>query len=346
MKSKSNYHIDLDIMRVIASIAVVLIHVSAQNWYSISDIRYYTVLNFYDSIARFAVPLFLMISGTLFLGVKKEINIKKFFHKHIIKIVFVYLIWSLFYYFVDVFLFKKNIMLDLKSIIYSITNSKYVLWYLKVLIYIYLFMPLIKIIITNSSETQIKYFLMIFFILGIVTYHLSNLILPDNITYFFNNMRISNEFWYVGYFVLGWYLYNLEIKKNIRKYIYLIGVASCAICFLFTSFYFYKTGIKTELLYNYFSLTTFLYSISIFIFIKNSRKNKFSNAEKLQKLSSKTFGIYLVHVFVIEMLDCFSINVKMVNPIISVPFLTVLVYLISYIITFILQKLPIAKKIV
>ena len=54
MKSHAQPDLDTALMRVLASFAVVLLHLSA---------RYSAASVFYSSLARFSVPVFLIISG-------------------------------------------------------------------------------------------------------------------------------------------------------------------------------------------------------------------------------------------------------------------------------------------
>ena len=65
----------LDYIRVLATIAIVVLHVTAWNW-SYVDARSVTwnTFNFYNGCVRWAVPAFLMISGALFLGSESSIK--------------------------------------------------------------------------------------------------------------------------------------------------------------------------------------------------------------------------------------------------------------------------------
>ncbi|SFO21753.1 Acyltransferase family protein [Pseudobutyrivibrio sp. UC1225] len=87
-----------DYLRFFAVFAVCVLHVSAFNW-ACTDVNSleWQVFNFYESIVRWGVPIFLMISGTLFLN--REISIKKLFSKYIFRMVVAFVFWSLFYAF-------------------------------------------------------------------------------------------------------------------------------------------------------------------------------------------------------------------------------------------------------
>ena len=78
MKEKITY---LEHMRVLATLAVVMIHIvmTLNNNYTIADIGTfnYTVFSDCYMLVKWAVPCFLMISGTLLLNPKKEIDVSK-----------------------------------------------------------------------------------------------------------------------------------------------------------------------------------------------------------------------------------------------------------------------------
>ncbi|MBR4445084.1 MAG: acyltransferase family protein [Solobacterium sp.] len=85
-----------DVLRVAATIAVILLHVSAQNWHS-TDIHSFEwcVFTIYDGLVRWGVPIFTMISGAIFLN--RDIPIKKIYTKHILRIITAFIFWSAIY---------------------------------------------------------------------------------------------------------------------------------------------------------------------------------------------------------------------------------------------------------
>lgn len=77
----------IDWLRSIACFAVVVLHVSGgQEWFSAKEVSFeWTIFNLYDSLVRWCVPIFIMISGALFLNPEKEIGIHKLYvHKHFV----------------------------------------------------------------------------------------------------------------------------------------------------------------------------------------------------------------------------------------------------------------------
>lgn len=346
MKKGHKYYLDLDVLRILASIAVVLVHVASQKWYTVTDLKTFTVFNFFDCIGRFAVPIFFMISGVLFLDKNRQFDFKTFFRKHLLKMVITYVVWCILYYLFDYLFLGKINKITIKGLITSVIENKFVLWFLKVMIYIYLFLPFIRTIVEHSNEKQIKYFLAIFFVIGVLFYQTTTLPLPLIIKNMFVKMRIHDRIWYLGYFVLGWYIYNKEISITKRKWLYILGLLSVNFCFLFTNVYFMKTGIKNSCLYEYFSINTFIYSLSVFVFVKYWIKRQNLVGINLQNFSKYTLGIYLIHVFVLEYICKMGLDTLSFNPVLATVLITVIVYTISYLITFVIRKIPLLKEVV
>ncbi|MBR3027382.1 MAG: acyltransferase family protein [Bacteroidales bacterium] len=67
----------LDILRIMAIIAVVMLHVSAQRFYVSFPSYEWEVRMFFNSMVRWGVPIFVMISGALFLDPQKKISLAK-----------------------------------------------------------------------------------------------------------------------------------------------------------------------------------------------------------------------------------------------------------------------------
>lgn len=57
-------------------------------------------------------------------------------------------------------------------------------------------------------------------------------------------------------------------------------------------------------------------------------------------LSSLTFGIYLIHYLVLEVLYKFGINITMFHPILSIPILSIITFCIGGLIVWLIRKIP------
>ena len=97
-KQNNNRIFYIELLRVISMIAVVVLHTASAKINSI-DIGNldWQVLIFFDSATRWCVPVFVMISGILFLNPKKEITIKSIYQKYIPRLLVILLVWNFLY---------------------------------------------------------------------------------------------------------------------------------------------------------------------------------------------------------------------------------------------------------
>ena len=144
----------LDYMRIIATLAVIMIHVSSYRFQAVKvTSTEWAAMNFYDSIARYAVPVFLMLSGALFLHEDKKIDIKIIYEKYILRIITAFIFWSLLY--VVYINYDKGWQKILTGFIEGYTH----MWYIFLIVGLYMIIPFLKQI--NVSQKLTRYFLIL-----------------------------------------------------------------------------------------------------------------------------------------------------------------------------------------
>ena len=178
LNQRKNY---FDLLRVISSFAVVVIHVTsaAMNTTEVSS-QTYMANALLNSIMRWAVPVFFMISGALFLDPKREVTTKKLFTKIIPHIVICIIIWGGIYSILDQYLYGtlsvKSILIALYGIITG--NTGYHLWFLYDILMLYIAVPIFRLITCNATKRQIEYALAVWFVVSIGVGHM-NMIAED-----------------------------------------------------------------------------------------------------------------------------------------------------------------------
>ena len=136
---------------------VILIHTASQNWHEFApDTVTWNTLNLFDSAARFAVPLFCMISGALFLDPEKRDSRSRNCILCILsRMVTAFLFWSLFC--ADIR--KCRITGQWNSFVYSFFTGSYHLWFLYMIIGFYVSVPFLRRI--TESKPLTDYFLLV-----------------------------------------------------------------------------------------------------------------------------------------------------------------------------------------
>lgn len=79
-----------------ATFSVIILLIASSNW-SLIDVNGFDwfVFNSIDRIVRWGVPVFVMISGALFLDM--DIPIRKIYSKYVFRMIVSFIVWSIIY---------------------------------------------------------------------------------------------------------------------------------------------------------------------------------------------------------------------------------------------------------
>ena len=331
----------IDLLRILATFFVIILHVSANNLikYNVNSFEW-NILNIYDSMSRWTVPVFVMISGAIFLS--REVDIKKIITKNIFRIVIAFFFWALIYALAFSTYSSKIEFVNM------LISGKYHMWFLPMIIGLYLLTPILKKI--TEGEKTIKYFLVLTFVFSFLIPWSINIISElkieklDSIilsikTNWINNFGIA--FGYTGYFVLGHYLKKVELSKKTRRIIYVLGIIGLLMTIIFTCISSNLANRFVEKYYNNFAINTLLVVVAVFVFAKYN----FKTNNVIKFISKTCFGIFLIHVLIIEKFGLlFKFNVSSFNPIFSVPIVCLIVFIASGILSMIINYIPMLKK--
>jgi surface polysaccharide O-acyltransferase-like enzyme len=328
----------IDHLRGIATLAVIVVHVSSlmMNNYNGADSNW-VIANFFYSSERFCIPIFVMISGTLLLP--KAEYFADFYRKRFKRIFLPFIFWSCLYFCYE--LVKMYLMGTLSTAVTAqllfnrITEgTSFHLWYVYMIIGLYLFVPVIGKWARNSCPKEIAYFIFFWFFLLFIEPFCPRFISIFALNYFTG---------FAGYLVLGYYL-SLYVEKS--KLVTLVAILLVTFGFFVTllgTFFASKSNnLYYGLLHSYLTPNIALLSVGVFLFIKNNfyRKNNI-----FYLISKHSFGIYLIHIFILIFLNKLGINGKLFSPAFGIPFTSLLCLLISFIAIFSINKVPLGKYI-
>ncbi len=346
------YH--LDYLRVFASVAIILLHVSGQNmpYVELAGTEW-SIYNICNSASRWGVPVFVMMSGALFLP--REIPTKTLYKKYILRMTIAYVTWSAFYAIVDPIaqlVFTEGYQISLPEIFGSFISGEVHLWFLPMIIGLYMCIPLIKKLTENDK--LIKYFLLLSFVFCFVktqTELIANNLLKDNVQVIFQNVstlfknfNIELIFGFAAYFILGFYLNKTQISKKYRTIIYSFGVLGLILTIVLNLLASKNAGETSQAFYSANSLNVLLMSVAVFVWFKYNAKGNERLNKIIIRLSKYSFGAFLVHIFIIKVSTAAGIQSTSFHPVLSVPAITIFTAIASYLISMVLNKIPVIKK--
>lgn len=331
----------IDYLKVFASIAVISIHYTADKVVNGNiDSMGWLVYVLYNSFSRFAVPIFVMVSGANFL--KKKTSIKNIYSKYIFRLLISYFVWSFIY---KIYYEKDGIV--------SIFLGHVHLWYIPMLIGIYLSLPILYKIVECKKTTF--YFLGLSFIFIFLMPTVSALVTTYGSEVLINNYSIVDKFilkfrlnifmGYNFYFILGFVLSTIQFNIKQRFSLYSLSFFASLMIFILTASLSIEQQ-KTNITFtNNLLIFTLSQSIGLFIWFRyNSVRFKVVDNIVIF-LSRISYGSYLIHIIVLkEVVDRFKLYSISFNSLLMVPLVVIIVFSISMLISFILSKIPYLNK--
>lgn len=336
-----------DILRILAAFSVVMLHSAAQFWYDL-DVKSseWVIANSYDSVFRFGVPIFVMLSGAIFLDGDYQLNIKRLYRHNILRLIILYVLWSGIYGMIDCINYGMS-TLHINDIVREMLSGRYHLWYLPMIVGIYMLLPILKGWIENVEKRNVEYFLLLFFVLQIGRQTIGAISKREEISYILNLVDVDMVCGYIGYFVWGYYLIHIGISEKMRKILYLLFVPAALLNVVLGNLLAWKEGAPVAAIYDSFGFFTFIMVTVLFDFIcSKESKRSFGGkgAALLKEISGDTLGVYLMHLALMEFLQSKGIHSMTLPNIVGIPLYAVACFLICLVIAGVLRRIPLIGR--
>lgn len=339
-----------DLLRIAASFAVVLLHVSNSFWYGTAIGGYdFTVMLVYNSLTRFAVPCFFMLSGLFLLDPSRELTVGQALSK-IGKLLRCFYIWSLFYAFQSVLLnilrggFGSISREMWDNAFTRLINGHGHMWFLMDLMGFYLLAPILRKICEDIRI--LGYFLFLWVFSRFLLENALAFLNWQTLSYRLTLLRLSMLTGFIGYFLGGYFLNKIRIRPRVRTLIYGAGILAVVSMILLTFRYSEMRGEYVEEWLLPSSLTALVFSIAVFVFFANFQAPHAvrSKSRLLVKISNLTFFVYMAHPFFAEKLNLLGIRATSFNPLFSIPLLSVGIFAACLAGGFLIGKIPVIGK--
>jgi len=287
----------LDAVRVGACFMVVVLHVAAVNFH-VFDYQWWAS-NFYDSLTRSCVPVFLMISGALLLS--RQESLGDFLSKRFARIIPPLLFWSLFY-------MGWNTLHGtdygaLGGWLTELLNGPVVfhLWYLYAIVGIYLFVPFLRRVWNASHPSEKKLYLALWALASCWPTLEAALEIDVDLL---GNYELHSFFGLAGYLFLGAYVHDRYHEQANKARYWLVNAALFLVFSVLTMAatfaYSRKVGAPDGLFYEYLSPLVMASSVCAFNVLFGLGRRFAGHSSPVQQISACTLGIYCIHIFVME----------------------------------------------
>ncbi|MBR0482897.1 acyltransferase family protein [Candidatus Saccharibacteria bacterium] len=331
----------ITVANVLACFSVVVLHCNSVFW-RYENTPLWKSANLVETFFYFAVPVFFMLSGATLLDYRERYDTKTFIKKRFIETVVPYLCWSLFAFVWATYYMKFLPYEGLRATISNILTNSYngIYWFFPALFSVYLSIPLLSAVKKGIRLRVFSYVAVVAFLTISLLPTLLNLA----------HIKFSNEFklpiagGYILYALLGYIVANVDFSKKQRGIIYATSIMGWLIHFIGTDV---LSGIAGELsatLKGYLNFPAVMQAVGVIVFIKYFPWEKYlkKGTEVLNLLASCTFGVYLIHRYVLDVIyrqagfDMADIRWRIFGPF--------GVFFLCFGISYLLSKIPLLKR--
>lgn len=272
---------NFDLLRIISTFAVVLIHVNANvadsNNISLVGFNFCSLINI---ITRFSVPCFVMLSGAFILSNEKNADYKHFYAKSFYKIgipLVIILILSFLIAEMKAIIGGRDLLNPVFELLSGNLNN---CWFMFMLVGLYFLVPIV--IRIKKSISNRSYIIGSFIWLFVAM--ISQLTSTYSVSWAFGII-----FSFVGYFLVGNVIYENMSRIKFKGLYFIFAIISYVLLFVYRGI----TGFSRfsiDAYSNWFSPLIIIASICVFIAFGGIKIKT-----NLGKLSGYTYVIYLLH---------------------------------------------------
>ena len=342
MQSKSIRNQGVDLTKAIAILGVIIIHTSSTGLnYSLLSFDWLSSV-FVRSVVSASVPLFFMCSGALLLDGKKDFSLRQLYTRRLPRILLALLVWATGYkvfHLLYAGTFSAALLIRaLKEVV--LFNHEFHLYFLHIILIVYIFLPIARVFTKNASCADLRYLLIVWFAFGILYPTVKGFWPFTLLSGIPTQWAINMTYAAIGYAILGHYMTQYPIRRSL---LLISGAVGFVIVFAGTVF----MSTRAQALYTGFleGMSVGVAFLAVGIFGLCCRENKLSKTAVIRQLSNGSFCIYLVHVFMIYFLQ--ELGIHTFSPyIVSIPLISLLNLLLSFVVYAVLKQIPLVRMVV
>lgn len=255
------------------------------------------------------------------------------------------LVWASFYKVFHLAVGKAltvaNLIQALKEVV--LFRHEYHFYFLHIILIVYAFLPITRAFVKSASRKELRYALIVWFLLGIAYPTLKPFWPLTLISGIPSQWMINMTYASIGYGLAGYYFKTYRPSVRLSAVLTALGFSAV---FGFTVYFSAKNG---KLCTNYFegmSIGVAVLAMGVFGLLYNLKDRLTAKPVQtfLRHGSNASFCIYLVHVFWLYIFRSLKIDVNLLPCIVSVPLMVCVIAAISYLCYAVISRIPFVKK--
>lgn len=344
MKSMKQRQAELDLLRIIALLAVLCVHALGMFDGGEASDAERTGLAIVSCVITWEVPAFVMISGRFFLDPERAIPNKKL-AQSIARIIIAFIVWNIFYqiYYISSGAYAG---LNRNGILSEALQGPYHFWFLFMLVCLYGIVPFLRFI--AQSKSRMEYFIFLFLLFELLNCYGGDLPgIGSTIAAIMEKTSFHFALGFSGYYILGYYLHRYRLSNRQEVILYALAAALVIGAAIATLQGLYPEGADAEYFVKYLNPNIAVVSSALYTcFVKRVSKISWSDKTigRLARLSEYSFGVYLSHALILELISLTGVANVPVSPLIKLPLYVLCAFVIGNLLTGLIRRIPILGR--
>lgn len=337
-----------DLLRIFSILAVISIHIHSSLFFKYNSDEPFNwwVSNILFSATKWAVPVFVMLSGAFILDPSKSFTLKNGLLKKVLKLLVPFIAWTIICKVSAIAFLPTEGLTRLELLVLVVKNNllTYHLWFLYMLLGLYFISPIIRAFIKNEPESILIVILVCF---------IANIALVSFL-YFDVERVVYNPLYYftgfIFYFLSGYYLLHQPVKRIYENSIYILAAISFLIAVIMNYLLLGHQILRWDIFIDNLSPVIMMISLAVFLFFQRVPwQNIFSTKASriVRQLSNHCYGVYLVHTIILGAFRYyFNFKLESLNIIFGIAWGTISIFVVSLLIVISIKKIKLLEKII
>lgn len=330
----------IDLVKAVGCLFVILIHTSVSAMYYPACTREWYFGLFWKTVSFSAVPLFLMCTGALMLRPEKPLTIRRLYTRYIPRLLIALLGWALFYRVVAQVKTGGLTVESLPQILSDVLLFRHDdhLYYLHIALLCYALLPLLRFVTAQATRNQLRYLLLIWFVLGSVVPCVQQY-LPFVIRGIPGQSLLNLTYSSIGMVLAGYYFSRYPLKPLAGALFYAGGASGTFLIVRALKL----RGMNADMMLYGSAPLVLMMAAGLFCLAQAVPLERLPGKGRLiRAISKSSFGIYLVHLFVLR--EALRLNPLFYPQIVSIPLTALAVLAVSFCVSRLLSFLAFAAR--
>lgn len=325
-----------DGLRIVGAVAVVLVHVSSQGVAELGRIGrwdWWACLGV-NAACRWAVPIFVMLSGALLLDPARDEPLGRFFRRRVTRVGVPLVFWTAFYLGWRVWYRgeEPSLAWAVRAVAFGAPYAH--LYFLYLLLGLYLVTPVLRAFLREASQARQAAVVLGAFLIGagdkVIRSHFDL-----GVTAFLLFVP------YLGYYLAGWWLRDLRLSPQAVRRAWAVLLGSIVLTALATRglFSLFRSPGHRYYALEYLSPTVIAMSLAAFVVMAHHFR-ELPRRPALRWLADSMLGIYLIHPALLNVFRDHGLTPTWHGAWVGLPVSAVLALTISLALTALLRVLP------